>query len=32
MMSHDDEEEPKDWEIKEEVPSEKLRHKWAQED
>lgn len=24
--------EPKDWEIEEEKPSEKLRHKWAQED
>ena len=31
-MSHDDEEEPKDWEIKEEVPSDKLKYKWAQED
>ena len=31
-MFGDDEEEPKEWEIREEVPSEKLRHKWAQED
>ena len=31
-MPYDDEEEPKDWEIKDEVPSEKLRYKWAQED
>ena len=28
----DDDDELKDWEIKDEVPSEKLRHKWAQED
>ena len=28
----DSEEEPKDWEIEEEKPSEKLKRKWAQED
>ena len=30
MFQSDDE--PKDWEIEEEKPSEKLKHKWAQED
>jgi len=30
MTFSDDE--PKDWEIEEEKPSEKLRYKWAQED
>ena len=31
-MGFDEEDEPKDWEIEEEVPSEKLERKWEKED
>ena len=31
-MTFDDEEEPKDWEIEEESPPEKLRKKWDKDD